>query len=310
VISLGTLKTWDSVNYQAGVQLAGSITTYLDNIPVARNIASSQMVTGRHVLVAIPEDNPKDAIVLAVWSSSGPSFGDHGELAGLGDDDHTQYVLHSVFDSHKARHDWKGADEVDIRRLATRLTIAQFAFENIDAWTLAVSGSGSGGWTSPLQYHLNTGTTINSYASLYTGGIGFVYPHRNTNHWFVKLSPRVTSDAIVHLFLVKSDVGLPPSLTSNHAGFKVINRRIWATNANGTTETETDTGVDWADLGGASLDMVGTGNSIKFYVGGVLKATHSTNLPSSWSYRLYFYITNTAAVDKQIWLMATNIFTP
>ncbi len=68
MISLGTLKTWDSVNYQAGVQLAGSITTYLDAVNVARNIADGDMVIGRQVIVAIPGGNPKDAIVIAVFT--------------------------------------------------------------------------------------------------------------------------------------------------------------------------------------------------------------------------------------------------
>lgn len=68
MIEIGVLKTWDSTNYKAGVQLAGSITTYLDDINVARNIASAEMVIGRWVIVAIPEGNPKDAAVIAVFT--------------------------------------------------------------------------------------------------------------------------------------------------------------------------------------------------------------------------------------------------
>ena len=66
MISVGILKTWDNVNYKAGVQLAGSVTTYFDNLSVARNIASADMIIGRHVVVAIP--NPKDAVVIAVFT--------------------------------------------------------------------------------------------------------------------------------------------------------------------------------------------------------------------------------------------------
>lgn len=68
MIIVGILKTWDSVTYKAGVQLAGSITTYFDNLSVARNIASVDMVIGRYVVVAIPEGNPKDAVVIAVYT--------------------------------------------------------------------------------------------------------------------------------------------------------------------------------------------------------------------------------------------------
>jgi len=68
MIQIGTLKSFNSTDYRAEVQLAGSIAAYLDNIPVARNIAADQMIVGRHVIVAIPQDNPKDACVIAVFT--------------------------------------------------------------------------------------------------------------------------------------------------------------------------------------------------------------------------------------------------
>jgi len=68
MIETGVLKTWDSATYTAGVQLAGSLTTYFDNLKVARNIASAEMVIGRQVIVAIPEGNPRDAVVIAVYT--------------------------------------------------------------------------------------------------------------------------------------------------------------------------------------------------------------------------------------------------
>lgn len=74
MIEVGTLKTWDSDNYKAGVQLAGSLTTYFDKLNVARNIPSSAMVLGNYVIVAIPQGNPKDACVIASWPSGGGSF--------------------------------------------------------------------------------------------------------------------------------------------------------------------------------------------------------------------------------------------
>lgn len=66
MLAVGILKTWDSVSYRAGVQLAGSLTTYLDNLSVARNIAAADMVIGRYVVVAIP--NARDAVVIAVYT--------------------------------------------------------------------------------------------------------------------------------------------------------------------------------------------------------------------------------------------------
>jgi hypothetical protein len=67
MLEIGILKNFDSGIYKAGVQLAGSLTTYFDDVNVARNIASGEMVAGRHVILAIPGGNPRDAVVIAVF---------------------------------------------------------------------------------------------------------------------------------------------------------------------------------------------------------------------------------------------------
>jgi hypothetical protein len=68
MIEVGILKNFDSGTYKAGVQLAGSLTTYFDNVNVGRNIASGEMITGRHVILAVPQDNPRDTVVIAVFT--------------------------------------------------------------------------------------------------------------------------------------------------------------------------------------------------------------------------------------------------
>ena len=68
MLEIGILKNFDSGTYKAGVQLAGSLTTYFDDVNVARNIASGEMITGRHVILAVPQDNPRDAVVIAVFT--------------------------------------------------------------------------------------------------------------------------------------------------------------------------------------------------------------------------------------------------
>ena len=67
MIELGILKKWDSTNYKADVQLTTS-PTYFDRRSVCRGIASAAMVVGRHVIVAVPDNNPKDAVVIAVFT--------------------------------------------------------------------------------------------------------------------------------------------------------------------------------------------------------------------------------------------------
>lgn len=65
----GVVKGFDAATYTATVQLAGSIAVWLEGVPVARNIASTEVVTGRLCAVFLfDEGNPSDAIVLAVYT--------------------------------------------------------------------------------------------------------------------------------------------------------------------------------------------------------------------------------------------------
>jgi hypothetical protein len=65
----GILKTFDAGGYTATVQLAGSYKVYLEDIAVARNIPSAEMVAGRKTAVIFfDEYNPKEAVVVAVYT--------------------------------------------------------------------------------------------------------------------------------------------------------------------------------------------------------------------------------------------------
>jgi hypothetical protein len=67
-IRRGTLKSFNSGAYTATVQMAGSLATWLQGIPVARNIPSAEMVAGRTCAVILFDAaNPQDAVVAAVW---------------------------------------------------------------------------------------------------------------------------------------------------------------------------------------------------------------------------------------------------
>jgi len=79
MLELGILKTFNSGTHKAGVQLVGSLTTYLDNISVSVSIPSSAMVVGNYVLVAIPGGNPRDACVVASWPAGSSGGGGEGK---------------------------------------------------------------------------------------------------------------------------------------------------------------------------------------------------------------------------------------
>ena len=63
------LRSFNSGNYTATVQLASSFKVYLEDITVARNLPAADMVTGRKVAVIFfDEHNPKEAVVVAVYT--------------------------------------------------------------------------------------------------------------------------------------------------------------------------------------------------------------------------------------------------
>ncbi len=63
------LKSFNSGDYTATVQLAGSHKVYLGGISVARNIPAAEMALGRKLTVVFfDEHNAKEAVVVAVYT--------------------------------------------------------------------------------------------------------------------------------------------------------------------------------------------------------------------------------------------------
>ncbi len=65
----GILKSFNSGDYTATVQIAGSNKVYLEGIAVARNLPAAEMALGRKVAVIFfDEHNAKEAVVVAVYT--------------------------------------------------------------------------------------------------------------------------------------------------------------------------------------------------------------------------------------------------
>jgi hypothetical protein len=63
------LKSFNSGDYTATIQLAGSYKAYLEGVTVARNLAVGEMTPDRNVAVILfDEHNPKQAVVVAVYT--------------------------------------------------------------------------------------------------------------------------------------------------------------------------------------------------------------------------------------------------
>lgn len=68
-IRKGILKSFNSSNYTATVQIAGSLKVYLEDIAVARNIPAAEMIAGRKVvMVFFDQHNAREAVVVAVYA--------------------------------------------------------------------------------------------------------------------------------------------------------------------------------------------------------------------------------------------------
>ncbi len=68
MIKKAILKAWYSSTYTATIQISGSNKAYLEDIKVARNIPSAEMVIGRNLAVIfLDKSNPGDAVVIAVY---------------------------------------------------------------------------------------------------------------------------------------------------------------------------------------------------------------------------------------------------
>ncbi len=63
------LKSFNSGDYTATIQLAGSQKVYLEGIAVARNLPAVEMALGRKVAVVFfDEHNAREAVVIAVYT--------------------------------------------------------------------------------------------------------------------------------------------------------------------------------------------------------------------------------------------------
>ena len=68
-IKRGIIKGFDSGTYKATVQIAGSLSVWLSEVAVARNILAAEMVAGRRcAVIFFDETNPGDAVVVGVYT--------------------------------------------------------------------------------------------------------------------------------------------------------------------------------------------------------------------------------------------------
>ena len=90
--------------------------------------------------------------------------------------------------------------------------------------------------------------------------------------------------------------------TTKHYGFFIENGALYASNADGTTQTKSvdiSAGITLTEINTFQIE-VNSGTNIKFYVNGNLVATHTTNLPgvNATNFNSQFSISTSASASK------------
>jgi hypothetical protein len=68
IVKKAVLRSFDSGNYTATLEISGSGKTYLEGVPVAHNLPAGEITAGRKLAVLFfDEHNVKDAVVVAVY---------------------------------------------------------------------------------------------------------------------------------------------------------------------------------------------------------------------------------------------------
>lgn len=197
----------------------------------------------------------------------------------------------------------RSADEIDHSQ--GTMPIELFSWKNefyftfwdsIDGWSAPDGGVD----VAPFGMQIQTGLVINTERTLIAVPYGFVPVDWDKELLFqvcVKLS------AITDQLIYFVSGGITPGVESYCFGFKVVDGTLYALDRNNLVEhTTVIAGITLtnANVYRAINDPVE--GEIRFYVNGVLEATHNVNLPTTdESKMMKFYIKNTAAANKLLY---------
>lgn len=164
------------------------------------------------------------------------------------------------------------------------------ATTNTLACYYAVTGSGavtnsSGGWQ--LATSTTDGSSTRVIRKVLNGGDTLDWDNNPEYSTVFQVSANTAGSAVI-AFLIGNNGSEPTSagvLTNKHVGFIIGisggTQTVYASNANGTTQTKTNVTASYTDSNRTSFAFtVTSGVNIKFYIDGVLVATHTTNMPT------------------------------
>lgn len=284
----------DKLNDIGDVSVAAPTDGYVLYWDAATGLWKSRKLVDADIPAAIARDAE---VAAAVAAHTALTTGVHGITLAYPGESSVQAL---DLADHDARHKWLGADAVEIRD-SFLTKISPFWYKNWQdaaGFTQANSGTGNQtlGW---IFLTLNTGATSASKASIYAASS--IYLTYAASSYRIRFALRVNFQTAVTnqtLWFGLFETPAAPTNTQKHIGFKIVGADIFASNADGTNQTITDTGINVVQYGNADLYFQDFGSAIYFYVDGVLRATHTTNRPTGVSTFPLLYIVNSAAEGK------------
>jgi len=185
---------------------------------------------------------------------------------------------------------------VSLQKMVRDYYVAMIAFESLDGWSVS-----AGVTNEILNLLIQTGTVINTTRYVFT------VPDFVAINWdkdmFFQASIKVVynTDQIVYWVAGSSQV---VGVLSNF-GFKVVDGTLYALHTvtdGGEVEYTTEiTGITITDWNIYRAEYDQDAGEIRFYVNGVLKVTHDSNIPTSADNddtMMSFEIKNTAGANK------------
>ena len=301
MIDIGILKNFNSTTYRAGVQLAGSLTTYFDEMSVARNIPAAAMVAGNYVIVATPGGNPRDACVIAAWPQGSAGGGAFLDLSDTPSSYSGQVGRVPRVNGAENALELAGPTFlIDLVRAANFIMIPTVA-----GWTTDIAGSASVTF-QPMRLIAQTGTTPNSRGLCWTSAYGFneggTYQYFNWDKplYFIFNVSRYQSDPEVVARIQLKPANTEGAVADKGIGLKILNGALWGESYGSSPgEVDLDYTLNIAGQEGAQIVIaLEPGTSIGWYVNGVLKGTQgaASAIPTGTAIgRMVFSLVNGAA---------------
>lgn len=182
------------------------------------------------------------------------------------------------------------------------------SFENSSRWTTGNAGTTGGVTFNSFGLTINRGTTSSAGVVLYDSGfVGNALYDKNPQLFIQGKINNATASNTWTCYVTIDGTGSPAggnTYTWKHMGFFFRNNNgtaeLWATNADDTTQTKTLLSGVSADSDMSLMAVLTSGSKVEFYVNGVLKATHTTHLPSggmTTGHNWHIYMQGSAGTD-------------